>query len=160
MKTAQLTRRKQPFPNSGIGAKGSFGTLAQLAAQSPKALALLQLKAEKPQEAVNQTGLPGPLKCGIEALSGYTLDAVRVHANSGQPAKIGALAFAQGTEIHLAPGQEKHLPHEAWHVVQQAQGRVAQTVQRGGVAINDDPALEAEADVMGARALALGASTR
>ena len=29
-----------------------------------------------------------------------------------------ALAYAQGSDIHLAPGQEQHLPHEAWHVVQ------------------------------------------
>ena len=26
-------------------------------------------------------------------------------------------------DIHLGPGQEKHLPHEAWHVVQQKQGQ-------------------------------------
>ncbi|HAP61901.1 MAG TPA: hypothetical protein DCR93_21180, partial [Cytophagales bacterium] len=34
-----------------------------------------------------------------------------------------------GTDIHLAPGQQKHLPHEAWHVVQQKQGRVKPTLQ-------------------------------
>lgn len=26
--------------------------------------------------------------------------------------------------IYIAPGQEKYLPHEAWHVVQQKQERV------------------------------------
>ncbi|MEM7041075.1 MAG: DUF4157 domain-containing protein [Bacteroidota bacterium] len=35
-----------------------------------------------------------------------------------------AHAYDQGTDIHIGPGQEKHLPHEAWHVVQQKQGRV------------------------------------
>jgi hypothetical protein len=52
----------------------------------------------------------------------------------------------------MAPGQEKHLAHEGWHVVQQMQGRVQPTIQAKGVAINDDQALEREADVMGARA--------
>ena len=68
------------------------------------------------------------------------------------PAAVGALAYAQGSDIHLAPGQERHLPHEAWHVVQQRQDRVRPTASAGGVAINDDAALEQEADAMGARA--------
>jgi hypothetical protein len=39
-------------------------------------------------------------------------------------------------------------------VVQQAQGRVKPTTQlKGNVKINDDSGLEAEADVMGAKAL-------
>jgi len=61
------------------------------------------------------------------------------------------LAYAQGKDIHVGPGQEQHLPHEAWHVVQQAQGRVRPTMQMKGAAINDDTGLEAEADVMGAK---------
>jgi hypothetical protein len=77
-----------------------------------------------------------------------------VHYNSSQPAQLDALAYAQGSDIHLAPGQERHLPHEAWHVVQQAQGRVKPTLQmKDGVAINDDAKLEHEADVMGTKAL-------
>jgi hypothetical protein len=101
-------------------------------------------------------GLPAQLRAGIEALSGVDMSGVRVHANSDRPAQVNALAFAQGQDIHLAPGQEHHLPHEAWHVAQQAQGRVQPTVQMAGAAINDDPALEAEADAMGARALQQG----
>lgn len=66
-----------------------------------------------------------------------------------------ALAYAQGTDIHVAPGQEKYLPHEAWHVVQQKQGRVQPTTQmKGGVNVNDDKELEKEADVMGSKASA------
>ncbi len=34
-------------------------------------------------------------------------------------ASIQAEAYAQGSDIHVGSGQEKHLPHEAWHVVQQ-----------------------------------------
>jgi hypothetical protein len=60
----------------------------------------------------------------------------------------------RGTDIHLGPGQEKHLPHEAWHVVQQKQGRVKPTIQmKGKVNINDDIGLEKEADVMGLKAI-------
>lgn len=32
--------------------------------------------------------------------------------------------YEQGTDIHVGPGQEQHLPHEAWHEVSQRQGRV------------------------------------
>lgn len=104
----------------------------------------------------NNTGLPTQLKTGIEQLSGYSMDDVSVHYNSSKPAQLQAHAYAQGTDIHVASGQEKHLPHEAWHVVQQKQGRVTATVQRkGGVAINDDAGLEHEADLMGDKAMAL-----
>lgn len=99
-------------------------------------------------------GLPDPLKSGIEALSGLDMSAVRVHYNSPQPAQIDALAFTQGPDIHLAPAQERHLPHEAWHVVQQAQGRVQPTLQmKSGARVNDAEGLEHEADLMGERAL-------
>src|SRR5438309_1262416 len=97
------------------------------------------------------SGLPDPLKIAIERLSGLSMDDVTVHYNSTQPAQVQALAFTQGTEIYLAPGQEQQLPHEAWHVVQQKQGRVMPTLQMGRVAINDDSELEIEADVMGTK---------
>lgn len=106
------------------------------------------------QKKMNDTGLPDNLKSGVENLSGMSLDHVKVHYGSDKPAQLNALAYAQGSDIHVAPGQEKHLPHEAWHVVQQMQGRVQPTVQMEEVSINDDPSLETEADVMGAKALA------
>ena len=105
----------------------------------------------------NRTGLPSQLKQGVEALSGMSMDHVRVHYNSSKPSQLQAHAYAQGADIHVASGQERHLPHEAWHVVQQAQGRVKPTMQmKGTVPINDDRKLESEADVMGARASQLG----
>ncbi|HWN67059.1 MAG TPA: DUF4157 domain-containing protein [Haliangium sp.] len=100
----------------------------------------------------NETGMPDRLKSGVESLSGLSMDDVRVHYDSARPAPLQALAYTQGTDIHIASGQEQHLPHEAWHVVQQKQGRVEPTMELGGTAINDDAALEREADVMGARA--------
>ncbi len=102
----------------------------------------------------NNTGLPDNLKSGIENLSGHSMDDVKVHYNSDKPAQLNAHAYAQGTDIHVASGQEKHLAHEAWHVIQQKQGRVKPTLQmKGKVNVNDDKGLEKEADVMGAKAL-------
>tara|TARA_S200000501_G_scaffold303269_1_gene290970 strand:+ start:6421 stop:8055 length:1635 start_codon:yes stop_codon:yes gene_type:complete len=102
----------------------------------------------------NKTGLPDNLKSGIEKLSGVSMDDVKVHKNSDKPAQLNAHAYAQGTDIHLSAGQEKHLPHEAWHVVQQKQGRVQPTKQlRSKLKINDDAGLEKEADIMGNKAL-------
>lgn len=111
--------------------------------------------------AGNRTGLPDDLRSGIEALSGVSMETVKVHYDSPKPAQLKALATAQGNEIHLGPGQERHLPHEAWHVVQQASGRVRPTIQlTNGPMLNDDRALEREADDMGARALAHASGAR
>lgn len=104
----------------------------------------------------NKTGLPDKLKSGIESLSGVSLDDVTVHLNSSKPREVQALAYTRGTEIHVQQGQEEHLPHEAWHVVQQKQGRVRPTMQLEGVAINDDQVLEREADTMGAQGARAG----
>ncbi|WP_445711584.1 eCIS core domain-containing protein [Flavobacterium sp.] len=106
------------------------------------------------QKKANNTGLPDNLKSGIENLSGHAMDDVKVHYNSDKPAQLNAHAYAQGNDIHVASGQEKHLSHEAWHVVQQKQGRVKPTMQmKGKVNVNDDAGLEKEADVMGTKAL-------
>jgi hypothetical protein len=104
------------------------------------------------QRRANATGLPDTLKAGVENLSGLSMDDVRVHYDSSEPARLQALAYTQGVDIHMGPGQQQHLPHEAWHVVQQMQGRVKPILQAKGIAVNNDEGLENEADVMGARA--------
>lgn len=104
--------------------------------------------AEMPKKT-NNTGLPDALKSGVENLSGYSMDDVRVHYNSSKPTQLKALAYTQGADIHVASGQEKHLAHEAWHVVQQKQGRVHPSTQLQGINMNDNEELEKEADVMG-----------
>jgi hypothetical protein len=109
------------------------------------------------QKKINNTGLPDNLKAGVENLSGMSMGDVKVHYNSPKPAQLQAHAYAQGTDIHIASGQEKHLPHEAWHVVQQKQGRVKATMQmKSGININDNKGLEKEADMMGENALKNG----
>ena len=107
-------------------------------------------RAEAPRP--NNTGMPDNLKAGIESLSGFSMDDVRVHYNSSKPATVQALAYTQGTDIHVAPGQEKCLPHEAWHVAQQMAGRVSPTTNINGMPVNDNAGLEHEADVMGEKA--------
>ena len=102
------------------------------------------------QRKENNTGLPDNLKSGIENLSGYSMDDVKVHRNSDKPAQLNAHAYAQGTDIHLGAGQEKHLPHEAWHVVQQKQGRVQPTKQlKSNINIIDDEGPKKEAETIG-----------
>jgi len=119
--------------------------------------ALQTLAGNQPvQKKENKTGMPDQLKNGIENISGYSMDDVRVHYNSAEPAQLQALAYAKGTDIHIGPGQEQHLAHEAWHVVQQKQGRVQATTQlKQGIPVNDDKGLEQEADLMGRKAMQL-----
>ena len=136
----------------------------EMADNSPEVKRITQLQAMADSYSANQqlpiqrqenkTGLPDQLKSGMESVSGLSLSDVKVHRNSDKPAQLQAHAYAQGTDIHLGPGQEKHLPHELGHVVQQKKGRVKPTVQlKGKVNVNDDPGLEKEADVLGAKAL-------
>ncbi|WP_292388405.1 DUF4157 domain-containing protein [Methanosarcina sp. UBA5] len=110
-----------------------------------------EIPEEEPlqKKSENNTGMPDNLKASVESLSGIDMSDVRVHYNSSKPAEVGALAYTQGTNIHVAPGQERHLPHEAWHVVQQKQERVKPTMQLKDVAVNDDKELEHDADLMG-----------
>ncbi|MFB9326525.1 DUF4157 domain-containing protein [Paenibacillus aurantiacus] len=151
--SAQQTR------NTGVPA--SAGTIAQLQRTVGNQIAMQLMQSgriggggSRPvlQAKGDRTGLGETLKAGIENLSGIPMDDVRVHRNSTKPQQLGALAYAQGTDIHVGPGQEKHLPHEAWHLVQQKQGRVKPTAEIGGKAINDEESLESEADKMGSRA--------
>ena len=133
----------------------SSSKIAQLQAKSYSRMSSKQSPIVQREE--NKTGLPDDLKSGMESISGVSLNDVKVHRNSDKPAQLQAHAFAQGTDIHLGPGQDKHLPHELGHVVQQKEGRVKPTLQlKGKVNINDDSGLEKEADVLGQKAVQNG----
>lgn len=101
---------------------------------------------EKHMEEKNRTGISDVLLQRAEKQAGMSLADVRVHYNSGKPAEVGALAYTQGTHIYIGPGQERHLPHELGHVVQQKEGKVQATTIVNGYQVNDDPVLEREAD--------------
>lgn len=121
---------------------------------APPSYGLSFIDSKPMQRKENKTGMPDQLKSGVESLSGIDMSDVKVHYNSSQPAQLNAHAYAQGNQIHIAPGQEKHLPHEAWHVVQQKQGRVKPTMQMKDIVnVNDDKELEKEADLMGSQNL-------
>ena len=97
-------------------------------------------------QSPNLTGIPTQMKLDFEQRSGLSFDDVRVHYNSDKPAKIDALAYTQGTQVYMGPGQERHLRHELGHVVQQKQGIVRPTTWIRGLPVNDCPALERAAD--------------
>ncbi|WP_242049301.1 DUF4157 domain-containing protein [Aulosira sp. FACHB-615] len=122
-------------------------------------LSTLRRTPRKSSQNATSSTLPKKLKIGLEQLSGIELSEVRVHTNSSKPSRLGAIAYTKGTDIYLSPGQEKYLPHEAWHVVQQKQGRVKGKMQVAGFSINHDAHLEKEADLMGNRASKLKSSS-
>lgn len=97
--------------------------------------------------------MPDNLKASIEYMSGISLADVRVEYNSDKPAQMGAYAYTQGNIIYIAPGQEKHLAHEVWHIVQQREGKVKKNTEfKKGVAGNDSKQLEGDADTQGKKA--------
>ncbi|MFL5765215.1 MAG: DUF4157 domain-containing protein [Bacteroidia bacterium] len=160
-------KQAQQYPDNGVAQLCSFfkgtGTpvvqtrlkIGQRKNKEEGDLVQKMPETEPEAETKNETGMPSSLRSGLESLSGEDLSGVRVHRNSSKPEAIDAHAYAQGQNIHLAPGQEKHLPHEGWHVVQQMQGRVQPTIQKKSTLINDDDKLEQEADVMGNKAVQL-----
>lgn len=163
---SSAARQTEQSPRSHDSPRGTTITASArglpAAAAWQRGLADAMTRRAEPPRQLGAPGLPARLKAGIESLSGVAMDGVRVHRDSPQPARIGAEAYAAGNDIHLAPGRAHHLPHEAWHVAQQRQGRVRTTVQAKGslridphgppALINADPALEREADRMGERA--------
>ena len=93
-----------------------------------------------------QAPLPPRLQSAIEHLTGIDMGDVVVHANTGLPGQHGAHALTLGNRIYLDTRSEKILAHEAWHVVQQKQGRVVPDGQEG---LTIDDGLEREDHVMG-----------
>ena len=162
----------QPSATHQMGPIGQYQppSLSFLPPLTPSAQPPAQKKSSEPNAEPARTGigLPGPgggvelpdsMRGSMEAAFGRDFASVRIHEGPHAPS-IGARAYTRGSDIHFAPGQwqpDTHegrqlIGHELAHVVQQAQGRVAATAQASGVAINDDEALEREADEAGNRA--------
>jgi hypothetical protein len=103
--------------------------------------------------------LPEQLRWVLEQLSGYDLSDVRVYRDSPWPARVSARAFTLGSDVHLSSGAEEALEHQAWHVVQQKQGRVRAigtvSLDVGVVGLNGEETLEREAEAMGRMARSL-----
>lgn len=110
-----------------------------------------QSREMKSAKAENRTGIPMQMKERLEQHTGLPFDDVRVHYDSDMPKRMDALAYTQGNQVYIGAGQEKHLPHELGHVVQQKLGKVRpDTRHESGALMNTDPALEREADKIGA----------
>lgn len=135
---------------------------------SPGKQTLVQLAADHAAPAVGgdasvaptQPGggapLPGGLQHKMEGSFGRDFSSVRVHQGD-HATQLGALAYAQGTDLHFAPGQyqpdtpsgQALIGHELAHVVQQSDGRVAAPAQAKGAPVVADHGLEDEADRAG-----------
>ena len=114
--------------------------------------------AERPSGGGGGAPLHEGVRSKLEGSFGADLSSVRVHQDSSADA-MGALAYTQGEDVHFGNGQydpdsitgQELIGHELTHVLQQRAGRVS-IPQGKGLPINDDPALETEADVLGAQA--------
>jgi hypothetical protein len=112
----------------------------------------------------DRTGIPAALRARMEHALGADFSDVRVRTDSARAAGLGAHAFTRGSAIDVAPGHwaprtrvgQELLGHELAHVLQQRAGRVASTARLAAARLNDDPALEREADALGARAALAG----
>ncbi len=104
--------------------------------------------------------MPPELQSKMEASMGADFSDVNIHTNSSSATDVNALAFAQGNDVHFAPGQydpssqsgQQLLGHELAHIVQQREGRVKPTTSVNGMAVNNDQSLEKEADILGVKA--------
>ncbi len=124
----------------------------------------IQKKSSRIQTIQRQSAtaakLPNLVQSKMEGAMGADFSGVNIHTESQNATNVGALAYAQGNDVHFAPGQydpqsssgQELIGHELAHVVQQREGRVQPTTQAKGVPVNDDKGLEAEADDMGRKA--------
>ena len=110
----------------------------------------------------DSAGMPARLRAQVEDGFAADFSDVRVRMESAHARAFKALAFTQGSEIHVAPGhwapntvngRGRLLGHELAHVLQQRAGRVRTTASLGEAKLNDDAALSwnREADAVGAR---------
>jgi len=112
-----------------------------------------------PAASASTGGLPPAVQAKMENAFDFKFGGVRIHEGN-QAQSMGALAYTQGADVHFAPGQydpgstrgQELIGHELAHVVQQSEGRVAATTQLKGAGLNEDSALEREADDWGAHA--------
>jgi hypothetical protein len=92
--------------------------------------AKLKKVSAEPEGTKGKT-LSGPMKAALEDTFGCDFSKVRIHTggNAGEIAdELGARAFTMGPNIFFKSPSDaanpKLIAHEAWHVVQQAQGRI------------------------------------
>ncbi len=115
---------------------------------------------EGPVSATTGDKMPAGTQKQMEQNLGADFSQVKIHQNSAQAEKVNAQAFTQGNDLHFAPGKydpssekgKELLGHELVHKVQQSEGRVQANTSVAGMPVNNDHALEHEADTLGAKA--------
>jgi hypothetical protein len=127
----------------------------QLSAQGPAMQLPPSLLSFRPSASGQR--LPESVQKKMESFFGTDFSDVRVHVGP-EASSIGALAFTYGSDLYFAQGQydpqsphgQRLIGHELTHVVQQRAGRVRNPFG-SGVAVVQDPGMEAEAERMGVR---------
>lgn len=124
----------------------------------PKLLTGSKKDKEKNTPETSSVELPKDVQSKMENSFGHDFSDVKLHKDSSQAQDVNAKAYAQGNEIHFAPGEynpssksgQELIGHELTHVVQQKKGKVGQgEIHGSGMEINQDKALEQEADTLG-----------
>lgn len=147
---------KAPRPEllPGMG-RPTLGTVAQRRGGAADGVVTLPVSDGRLRLIGPGKPLDDGLREKMEGFFGADFSGVRVHEGPTAQA-MGALALTLGETLHFAPGLYdpttrdgiELLGHELTHVVQQREGRVSNPYGRG-VAIVQDPGLEAEADAIG-----------
>jgi len=175
---AERDGAEHPAQKEIDGKSASHGAARLAALDDPFGLHVpIQAKGDlRGAKTADPRGLPAtssgaPLPPAVRAIMERAFNAdfgdVLIHPDSARAAAIGARAYAEGNSVHLAPGEydpesqagRELIGHELAHVIQQRQGRVAATSQARGVAINDAPGLEQEADTLGQRAASIAVAS-
>lgn len=105
--------------------------------------------------------LPADFQAKAEHTLGTDLSNEKIVKDSKVAEQAGAKAVNMGGETHFAPGQfdldskkgQELAMHEFAHKKQKEDGLVKQTGEINGMPLNDDPALEADADAKAAKAV-------
>jgi hypothetical protein len=114
-------------------------------------------QSHSPASKGRRTHMPAHVQRKMENNLGADFSNTRIHADSDNASRMKALAYTQGEDVYFARGQydpeskkgQELLGHELHHVVQQREGRVQPNSKQQGVGVNNDHALEREADQKG-----------
>lgn len=166
---ANATARKDKPPFfSPAGAGGTFfkPSASSIQRKCEQCKEKEKLLASRPSSSI-QMKMPEDVQNKMENALNADFSGVNIHRDSDKAHQLEALAYTQGNDIFFAPGQyapqtnkgQQLLGHELMHVVQQREGRVHPTSSVNGEPMNDDAALENEADQMGRRAAGASSST-
>ncbi len=147
-KNAAAEKKEQSQHNSAREGQGPVTSEHGSAPiQMKRASSPIQPSSES-QSPVMRNDLPESVLGKMENSFGEDFSGVKIHQNSLRAQGMGALAFAQGEEVHFAPGQyqphdvagQRLIGHELAHVVQQ---------RGGGIIRNSDEKSELAADEAG-----------